>query len=104
MARLYNDVSMTRRVRTKIGLLIISINATVSTSASWAQEALQPTLGTSDDREGADVFGAVKDSLKLLLIEHASRIAFQEKTRRELAGNFWLDYRRSVRVPRQWGD
>jgi hypothetical protein len=28
----------------------------------------------------------------------------QGKTRRELGGNFWGDYRRSVRVPDQWGD
>jgi hypothetical protein len=61
------------------------------------------TVGGRDDRPGADVFGAFSDSLKLLLIEHATRIAFV-KTRRELEGNFWADYRRSVRIPRQWGD
>jgi hypothetical protein len=69
-----------------------------------AQQPLQPTLGVTDDREGADLLGAFTDSLKLLIIEHGSRIAFQEKTRRELRGNFWTDYHRSVRIPRQWDD
>ena len=71
---------------------------------SVAQETLQPSVGIADDAHGADVLGAFGDSLKLLLIEHASRIAFQEKTRVELGGNFWSDYRRSVRIPSRWED
>jgi hypothetical protein len=54
--------------------------------------------------EGADVVGAFVDSLKLLMIEHVVRISFQEKTRRELDGPFWGDYRRSLRIPRTWED
>src|SRR5262245_17639239 len=77
---------------------------TVLLGTASGQEALQSTLGVEDDREGADVLGAFKDSLKLLLIEHASRVTFQQKTRQELKGNFWIDYKRSVRIPRQWGD
>ncbi len=65
---------------------------------------LKPASGSSDDREGADVFGAFADSLKLLLVEHGTRIAFQEKTRRELGGNFWVDYGHSVRWPGHWND
>ena len=38
------------------------------------------------------------------MIEHGTRVAFQDKTRRELGGPFWSDYGRSVRVPRQWAD
>src|SRR6187399_1795161 len=52
----------------------------------------------------ADISGALIDSLKLLGIEHAIRIGFQEKTRRELPGPFWTDYRQSVRWPPQWED
>lgn len=48
--------------------------------------------------------GAVTDSLRLLMIEHTTRIAFQEKTRRELGGPFFADYVRSVKVPGSWGD
>jgi hypothetical protein len=72
----------------------------------WAQtqSPLQPSVSSSDDQEGADVLGAFKDSLRLLLIEHGTRVLFQEKTRRELGGNFWTDYRRSVRIPGQWED
>ena len=57
-----------------------------------------------DDEDGADVLGAFADSLRLLLLEHGTRIAFQEKTRRELRGPFWKDYRQSVRWPGQWED
>jgi hypothetical protein len=38
------------------------------------------------------------------MIEHGARVAFQAKTRRELGGAFWGDYRRSVRLPGQWDD
>jgi len=44
------------------------------------------------------------DSFRLLLIEHATRIAIQGKTRRELDGPFFSDYVRSVRAPQQWQD
>jgi hypothetical protein len=38
------------------------------------------------------VLGAFTNSVKLLLIEHGSRVAFQDKTRAELGGNnFWAD-------------
>jgi len=48
--------------------------------------------------------GAITDSLRLLMIEHASRVSFQQKTRQELGGNFFGDYARSIRVPDTWGD
>jgi hypothetical protein len=64
---------------------------------------VSPTITLQDD-EGVDVLGTFGDSLKLLLIEHTIRIAAQDKTRRELSGPFWSDYRRSLRVPDQWED
>ncbi len=78
--------------------------ASLRPAVAWGQEALQPTFESSDDQDGNGVLGVFRDSLKLLLIEHGSRIAFQEKTRSELGGNFWQDYRRSVRIPGQWND
>jgi len=48
--------------------------------------------------------GAVADSLRLLMIEHSTRIAFQSKTRRELGGPFMRDYLRSVKIPDTWAD
>jgi len=39
-----------------------------------------------------------------LLLEHTTRIAFQDKTRRELGGNFLSDYKRSLRMPDTWND
>jgi hypothetical protein len=73
-------------------------------SLASGQEPIHAAGGFDNDRDGADLIGVLADSLKLLSLEHGSRIAFQEKTRRELGGPFWGDYRRSVRVPRQWQD
>jgi hypothetical protein len=53
---------------------------------------------------GTDYRRAIEDSMRLLLIQHAVRVGTQDKTRRELAGPFFSDYRRSVAVPLQWGD
>jgi hypothetical protein len=66
----------------------------------------------SSQKEGSREFnqkqstwkGAFEDSLRLLMIEHASRIAFQEKTRRELGGPFFPDYARSLKIPQTWND
>ena len=70
------------------------------------EAAAQNALATGgQEHQQTDILGAVSDSLKLLLIEHGTRIALQEKTRQALEeGKFWPDYRRSVRFPRQWGD
>jgi hypothetical protein len=80
-----------------------SLTVGVAATPAYAQTA-DPTVISRDDQRGVNVLGAVADSLKLLMVEHATRIAFQEKTRRELDGPFWPDYRRLVRLPRQWED
>jgi hypothetical protein len=59
---------------------------------------------TAPPRAGIDWRGTIADSFKQLMIEHAIRIGTQEKTRRELKGPFWGDYKRSLRVPEQWED
>lgn len=64
----------------------------------------RPSAHGADDADGADVIGALDGFFRLLIFEHSIRVAFQEKTRRELGGLFWRDYQRSVRWPRQWGD
>lgn len=87
--------------RPQLAALIITVLLTGTTSLH-AQTATRTQ--TQQDDERVDVIGAIGDSMKLLLIEHGIRIAAQEKTRRELGGPFFEDYRRSVRVPRQWED
>jgi hypothetical protein len=97
---------MTSRFRTLAigGLLTAALVGSPLAVSAQSDYPLRPASGSSDDREGADVLGAFADSLKLLVVEHGTRIAFQAKTRRELGGNFWADYRRSVRSPGQWDD
>ena len=85
----------------RVCLVVALAGGFLAAGEAAAQDGL--TVGSEDDREGADM-GAFSDSLKLLLLEHGARVAFQDKTRRELGGNFFADYRRSIRVPGQWND
>ena len=59
-----------------------------------------------DDRGGSSAGwrGAFRDSVRLLTIEHVTRIAFQNKTRRELGGPFFEDYVKSLKIPDTWND
>ena len=69
---------------------------------------VRPTAAQSpstEPRAGHELLATFVDSLKLLTIEHGLRIGLQQKTRDELLrGNFWRDYRRSVRIPSRWED
>jgi hypothetical protein len=91
-------------MRTVIIAVFLLAGLAVAPVVCLAQEPLEPAFTSSDDNEGTDVLAAFRDSLKLLMIEHGFRLALQDKTRRELGGNFWVDYQRSVRIPRQWDD
>lgn len=90
--------------RTHPLLIVLLASAMLFPTLAAAQEADATAFSSVEDNEGADIVGAFADSLKLLLLEHGTRIAFQEKTRSELRGNFWQDYKRSVRIPQQWDD
>jgi hypothetical protein len=95
---------MDSRLRQIASATLVWAIASVGLASSAFPQDLPPIDRVQDDEEGADVLGAFADSFRLLLIEHGGRIAFQAKTRRELGGNFWSDYRRSVRIPPQWDD
>jgi hypothetical protein len=87
-----------------------AINLTASTTPISAQAASHESQQTStlDPSELAPSpstwKGAFTDSLRLLLVEHTTRVAFQGKTRRELGGNFLGAYKRSLRIPDTWDD
>jgi hypothetical protein len=66
--------------------------------------ATSDSAARSDERAERDFAGALVDSFKLVMLEHATRVAFQPKTRAELDGPFWRDYQRSITIPRQWED
>ena len=81
---------------------MVALIAVLSSFVPPAVATAQTSFPVSqDDQNRGNLFG---DSLRLLLIEHGTRIAFQEKTRRELGGPFWSDYMASIRVPPQWND
>jgi len=60
--------------------------------------------GIDDSSASTNWRSVISGSLRLLLIEHTTRVAFQDKTRRELDGPFFGDYARSVRRPTGWSD
>ena len=93
---------MLRTTAAVIAAIVICSGAGMQ--AAEGQDTMQSASELADEREGTDVLGAFTDSLKLLLIEHTIRVVSQEKTRRELSGPFWSDYRRSVRFPTRWED
>src|SRR5678815_5502882 len=83
-----------------VAIVLLAFAASVS-----AQTTAPPDRGSRIPDPGSiDKTGVLVDSLALLGIEHGIRLAFQPGTRRELRGNFWRDYRRSVRVPTTWED
>jgi hypothetical protein len=86
-----------RPVLILISALVLSLSAPAFAVAQEQQPGdLKP--------KASALRGAILDSINLLLIEHSSRIAFQSKTRRELAGPFFKDYVRSLKFPKTWKD
>jgi hypothetical protein len=47
---------------------------------------------------------AIEQSMRMLMVQHAFRVAAQPKTRRELGGSFFGDYFQSVSSVGGWGD
>jgi hypothetical protein len=47
---------------------------------------------------------AIEQSMRMLFVQHAFRMAAQPKTRRELGGPFFSDYAESIRSIRGWED
>jgi hypothetical protein len=85
-------------------VLVAVLGPAPDSQAQIRQDAARVMHTDDGEHAGTDVMGAVADSLKLLMLEHGTRITLQPKTRRELGGPFVADYRRSIRWPRQWGD
>src|SRR5215213_7862265 len=88
--------------------VVVTITASAPSLCAQAANRESSTAVNPDPSELARTpstwQGALTDSLRLLLLEHMTRIAFQGKTRRELGGNFFGDYKRSLRMPDTWDD
>lgn len=82
-----------------LSLLIDATPAVGQTSPPSARPEPPPA-----SQRGSTWKGALADSFRLVGMEHAIRITFQQKTRRELGGPFFEDYRRSVKIPDTWED
>ena len=83
--------------------VLVSILTLLLSGPALAQAQVSPDEDALTS-PGRDFVGALIDSLKLVSMEHAIRVGLQTKTRSELDGPFWAEYRKSVRFPRQWED
>ena len=83
---------------------MLSSPAPSSAQDGTHEEPSTVSRSSSDASARSDWKGALSGSIRLLFIEHTTRILFQEKTRRELGGPFFPDYARSLHVPDTWGD
>jgi len=87
---------------------LVCLSLVASTPASGQIAPVDQTTDTLAFTRGhsgdTNLWGAIGDSMKLLMIEHGWRIAFQEETRRALTGPFFQDYIHSVKRPTQWDD
>ena len=94
-----------RLFRTALLLVLLAV-LSISTAFAQTAEIVEDQLEDSSELApvASTLKGALADSLRLLVLEHSTRIAFQHKTRRELSGPFFSDYVRSVRMPRTWDD
>ena len=77
-------------------ILILSQGRSTAVAQTTAPPPPPPSQIASPS---SPLLGALAASFRLLMMEHAGRIMFQEKTRRELGGPFWDDYMRSVKIP-----
>ena len=103
------DIRSADRVRRMRSIGVLFVFFTLTFSAATRAQGLPESrvnqglpefhvnqrLPESARAERTDVQGAIVASLKLLMIEHGTRIMFQEKTRRELPA------RRGIRLPRR---
>ena len=89
---------------TTIRLSLSDVSLFADAALLQQQPPTRPAVAPESSSRHTNVTAAIVDSLKLLSIEHAIRITFQEKTRKALRGPFWTDYGNSVRVPHQWED
>ena len=100
---------MTRTALSAAALLLTvcvgaSAETTPETGTPPASETQDQSIKAASGGAHTDVKGALEGSLRFLMLEHLGRIAFQEKTRRELSGPFFIDYAHSVHVPDHWSD
>jgi len=98
----YGTGTAVERAVRALSFVVVIWLAVSATSPALAQNRNPPSF--EGERPGVDFAGVIANSMNLLVLEHAGRIAFQSKTREELGGPFWLDYHRSVKMPDQWGD
>jgi len=90
-------VTATASVTARLLTIVILLGAL---SAPARAQSTAPDPG----RSSVDKTGVFVDSIALLAIEHGIRLALQPATRRELRGNFWRDYQRSLHMPVNWED
>lgn len=85
-------------------LVKIAVIATLLLLSLVTPLQAQSDLSSSVGGNRTSIKHVIEDSVRLLAMQHALRISLQEKTRSELHGDFFAEWKRSVHVPHQWGD
>lgn len=98
------DTRTRRRLARLISVLLALAASAAGTGTARAQEITEAAFTEPRDPERADVLEAIRSSFRLTAIQHGLRIGLERKTRAELGGPFFGDYRRSLRIPGQWHD
>lgn len=104
-------MELRRRTTARAAITVLVLGMASAASAFAQTSEASPSRQVQNAQDASELApapstlkGAIADSFRLLLIEHTTRIAFQQKTRRELGGPFFDDYFRSVRIPDTWED
>ena len=72
---------------TSLHMLVLVLLLDVTRASAQSTLEAEPPPDASDLPRAASTWkGAIVESFRLLVIEHSTRIALQDKTRRELAG------------------
>jgi hypothetical protein len=90
--------------RTPALLVLVCLAVLLLSPATVGAQTTAAVGASSVARTSVDKTGVFIDSIALLAIEHGIRVASQPKTRDELSGRFWSDYRRSLHLPKHWED
>ena len=67
------------------------VSVAPATARAQTSPSTAATAVTRDDSTRTNLKGVIADSLKLVLMEHLTRVAIQSKTRKELDGPFFGD-------------
>ena len=84
-------------------ILLLAVPALVAQDSTELVSPILPMQDPPNVDKSFEWRSAFNESVRLVFVQHAFRIAFQEKTRSQLGGPFFSDYAASAKI-HGWGD